>query len=399
MNTKFAIFLLSLSLFLLSGCWDSEELSERALWMATGWDIAEDGEVVISGQIIIPANIQTEGSAAGSAESEFFVISSKGNDVGEILENIQSKLPRMLFFGHRRVTLFGEEFAKKYVKEHTDNISRSPDHSLRNDLFVVKGGTANQILKQKNPLETRPAVTALKEHRQSGGRGDTAFVEYLISSNRDGITPTLPAIEITNLNEKVGVQHKNNDGSNVLGLAGVGIFNKSLKLIGFLNMEENKDLLWIMGQLKKINISSQYKHQPISIELNKISSKIKPILNTDGEISFTVSLTGKGLLIENNPGLDVTKSKNRKIFEQKFSGKVQKRVQKTIEMVQADYGVDVFGFGEVVHRKYPEQWKALKENWDEIFSKSKIIVEADIKINQIGKDGPSLILKGRKITE
>lgn len=395
-NLKF--ILLCFSLFLLSGCWDSEELNERALWMATGWDIAENGEIIISGQIIIPSNLQTEGSMA-SPESDFFVISSKGKDIGQVLENIQSKLPRMLFFGHRRVTIFGEKFAEKYIKEHTDNISRSPDHSLRNDIFVVRGGTANQILKQKNPLETRPAVTALKEHRQSGGRGDKAFLEYLVSINRNGISPTLPAIEITDLNARFETEQSKNKGSDVLGLAGTAIFNKKLELIGFLNMEENKDMLWVMGQLNNLEIGSHYKKQPISIDFNKMNSKIKPILNNNGEISFSVTLIGKGMLIENNPGLDVTKSKNRKIFEQKFSEEVQKRVENTIKMVQDDFKVDIFGFGEAVHKKHPKQWESLKENWDTIFSRSNINVTADIKINQIGKDGPSLLTKEGVITE
>jgi len=50
--------IVSLSLFLISGCWDRNELNEQAIWLATGWDISESGEIEVSGQVIIPANTE-----------------------------------------------------------------------------------------------------------------------------------------------------------------------------------------------------------------------------------------------------------------------------------------------------------------------------------------------------
>lgn len=47
------------SLFLTS-CWDRVELNERAIWVATGIDIADDNQIEISGQIVVPQNT-TEG--------------------------------------------------------------------------------------------------------------------------------------------------------------------------------------------------------------------------------------------------------------------------------------------------------------------------------------------------
>lgn len=86
---KYIILLLSLCSFFLAGCWDRTELNEQAIWLATGWDIDEEGEIEISGQIIIPAKIQMK--EGGSGEDTFFVVSSKGDNVGDILDDIQKK--------------------------------------------------------------------------------------------------------------------------------------------------------------------------------------------------------------------------------------------------------------------------------------------------------------------
>ena len=66
-------FVLCISLLFLSGCWDRKELNDRAIWLATGWDAAENGGVEISGQIVIPANIATQSGWRWSNGSRVFI--------------------------------------------------------------------------------------------------------------------------------------------------------------------------------------------------------------------------------------------------------------------------------------------------------------------------------------
>lgn len=394
-----AIIGLSISMLILSGCWDRRELNDRAIWLATGWDVAEDGNIEISGQIMIPANLQTQsggGGGGGGAGLGFFTISAKGRNISDALQSMQEKLPREAFFGQRRVTFFGEEFAKQGLKKEIDVNSRIPGISLRGDIFVVKDGTAKEILTKANPLEKSPALTSIKEHRQSGGRGDTSYVNFLIASNRDGIRPSIPIIDVTSSLEGAKSGKDNSPNPEVLRLAGVGVFDRNLKMLGALNTEENRDLLWVMGFLKKmiISISQQDDNgSNASIQLTKISSKIEPMFTRNNEVRFTVSLKGEGRLEENNSGLDLTDAKNLRLLEKKFEAEAQKRVQSTITRVQEEYGMDIFGFGETVHRNNPTKWKSLKSHWDETFPETEIIVKANVKIKQIGMDGPSILFR------
>ena len=62
---------LCLSVLFISGCWDRKELNEQALWIGSGWDVAKNDDIELSGQIVIPANIQTQGGG-GVMQKGFF---------------------------------------------------------------------------------------------------------------------------------------------------------------------------------------------------------------------------------------------------------------------------------------------------------------------------------------
>ena len=384
-------FVLCISLLFLSGCWDRKELNDRAIWLATGWDVAEDGGVEISGQVVIPANISTQSGSGGGTGEGFFTTSAKGKDVVDALENLQIKLPREAYFGHRRVIFLGEEFAKRGLKNELDTYQRNPDISLRSDIFVVKGGKAKELLTISNPLEKSPAVTALKEHRESGGRGDTAYLNFLLAATREGIRPSIPVVEISHSIE--GMPDGKSANKKIVQLAGVSVFDSNLKMLGYLNDEENRDMLWVMGLLKKMTLSVSENEGNSSINLTKIDCDIKPKFNKYNQVSFTVNLKGVGTLQESNSGLDMTYTKNLNLLEKKFEKKAQKHVQQTIKKVQKEYGMDIFGFGEVIHRKNPVRWKSLKDHWEQTFPDTTITVKADIKINRIGMEGPAVLFK------
>lgn len=43
-----------------------------------------------------------------------------------------------------------------------------------------------------------------------------------------------------------------------------------------------------------------------------------------------------------------------------------------------DLKADVFGFGEVLHKKYPQEWKELKDTWRDIFPAIEVTVDVSL---------------------
>jgi spore germination protein KC len=366
--------------FILSACWDSQELNDRAIELGWGIDDAKNKKIQISSQVVIPSNIgggQGEGSGVSQGKS-FLVVAGIGKDTLEAVQKMQAKLSRKIFRGQRRVIVIGEQLARKGIKDILDTYTRDPSINLLADIFVVKGNTAKSFLQTSYPLENIPSVGALKEYNQIGATKEVSFLNFLLAANSDGRCPIMPVVST--------------DGKNGFQMVGNGIFNKELKLIGFLNAEEGRILRWITGDLQNTTVTSTRPNGngTVSLDLNKVNSKIQPkILNN--KIKILVTLTGQGSIRENNTGLDLTDVKNIALVQNKLDQQTEKDVLRTITKVQKVYGTDIFGFGDAIKRKNLQQWNSLKKNWSKKFSEVEVSVKADLTVRKIGVTGPSLI--------
>lgn len=64
-------------------------------------------------------------------------------------------------------------------------------------------------------------------------------------------------------------------------------------------------------------------------------------------------------------------------------------IESSIAKTQEEFNVDVFGFGEAIHRSNPDYWKKVKKEWDEKFTNMPIEVKIDIKLRRTGTIGNS----------
>lgn len=332
----------------------------------------------MSGQIIVPINVQNPAAtgSGGGAAKPFMVASEVGENVGDVLQKIQSKLAREVFFGQRQIIFLGEGLAKKGLRGLMDNTTRLSEASIRTDLFVIRGGTALDVLKLGGTLEVLPVLGALKKHERSGGRGDTTFLDYLIAANRDGIHPTLPVAEVK--------KSEGMDPPTFFQITGVAVLDGDLKLAGYLTLEENRFLLWLLDKLRSINLTAVMDGGDVSAQFFNLRSRIKPSRNEDGSWHFDIALRGEGSLVENNASLMAGKKHVLAKIERAIEKQAAEHVKETIRKVQEQFGLDVFGFGVVVHRKFPYAWPALKDRWDEEFRRATFRVKTDLDLERPG---------------
>jgi len=390
---KVLCMILVVSLFFLTGCWDRKELNDLAIELGLGLDQAENNELEISAQFIIPSKMGMGQSGRSDSGKPFFIESGTGRDTLEAIQMIQTKLSREVFRGHHRVIVIGEQLARHGLANVLDNYSRDPDIRLRADALVVKGSSAKQFLEASSPLEKIPALGAQKEHEQTGGLGDRSLVNFLIAGTSEGITPILPVIEmIPSSNEQ------DQPGTKGFQIAGAAIFNKDLKLVGFLNRQEESTSLWVANRLSKQTITETVPqgNGNASLYMTKIASKIKPIIRGN-TIKCDIVLSGEGTIQENNTNLDLTLPKNLTLLEHVLEKKAEKQALQTIKKVQKQYETDIFGLGEAIHQKYPSKWKVLKKDWAKQFRKVQVSVHANLTIRRVGLTGPSLQLKKHEI--
>jgi spore germination protein KC len=365
------------------------ELNDLAIELGWGLDQAKKNQVQISAQFIIPSKIGFGQSGRSESGNTVFIESGTGKDTLAAVDNMQTKLSREVFRGHRRVIIIGEKLARKGLSSILDTYSRDPDIRLRTDTLIVKGSTAKDFLEASYPLEDIPALGALKEHNQVGGLGDTSLLNFIIASMSEGITPVLPVIELVHSSKK-------QDPKSIKGfqMAGLAIFNKDLKLIGTLNTNEGKNYLWLINRLTKqsITVNMPQGKGTASLSLIKMNSKIKPIIQGQ-TIKCNIVLSGAGTIRENNTNLNLIESKSVTRLQHILEKEAEKQALQTIEKVQKQYGTDIFGLGEAIHQKYPSQWKGLKKDWTNQFRKVEVSVQANLTIRRVGLTGPSLQFK------
>ncbi|WHY81089.1 hypothetical protein QNH23_14455 [Siminovitchia fortis] len=159
----FSLFL-SIHMFILSGCWSNNELTDLAFVMAVGFDKGEDGKLVGTFQIVNPGNVAggVEGGSMGQGPA-VTVYKATGKNIYEVTRQASSKLSRILYYSHANLVVIEDKLAKEEgLYRVLDALDR--DIQFRNTAKVVIAHEtkAEDILKITTPIDKIPANKIMK---------------------------------------------------------------------------------------------------------------------------------------------------------------------------------------------------------------------------------------------
>jgi spore germination protein KC len=387
------LVIIVLLLILLSGCWNRRELNELAITVGMAIDKSED-QYVITTQVVIPGAVTA--TRAGVQKLPVKTYTEKGNTVFEAVRRMTTVTPRRIYFPHLRFLVIGEELAEDGIGEVLDFLSR--DHELRTDFYVVvsKDTKAENVLKVLTVLEDIPAnklFSSLEVSEKAWAPSIAVTLDELISEIvSEGIQPHLSGIRIigdVQEGEKLNnVQQIDPDVD--LQYSNLAVF-KGDKLVGWLNESESKAVNYVLGNIKSTigEVSCPEEKGKVAIEVIRTKADLKAKVE-NGSPKGTIEIK-----VEGNVGdvqckkLDLMKTKTIDDLEKKSNKEVKKLIESSIKSVQEEFKVDVFGFGEAIHRSNPDYWKKVKKEWDEEFIDMPVEVKVDVKIRRIGKIGNS----------
>ena len=373
------LLLVVVSLFT-TGCWNRLELNEQALVMASGVDATDDGKLLLTDQVILPTNLS---KGQSTMRQKFITVSATGRNIMEAGQNLQTKLSRKYFLGHRRIIFVGEKLSQHGLGNIMDQFLRNPDARLRSDLFVVKNDTAVHALQIPSPLEQYPSLAVIKSRKFVGGTSETTLLSFLMEYVSPTSSPTLPVVEI--------VPESPDSNDKTFSFSGRAIFNKQLKLVGYLNYSEASYRFWIMNTVTNRQVTFEVGNGNglSTIDCSQFKSSIRPIVN-NGHLRYVITLGAQGLLRESETDLKLKTPKELNLLERSAEQEVTQKVSHLISTVQHEYGTDIFGFDRAVARKYPRQWEGMKNHWDEIFPDIPVQIKAHITIKVVGLTSESV---------
>jgi len=379
-----------LTVFLLSGCWDRTEINDLAFITGSAFDLTDTGEYRLSLQIAIPSSTPG-GGTGGGPQQKFFVLSATGKNANEAFEKLQKKSSRKLFTAHRSVIFIGEALGRHGINGVLDVFAHDPRQRLRTYIMVVKGGEAEKVLQAKYPFDQVP-MEAVKEMEGQQSEIAVTLRDFFIAASSRGIEPIMGAIEL-------GPEGNDPVKAGLFRLAGSAVF-KEAKMVGLLDGRETDGLNWATNHMEDGRINAELPHGQGNVGMLVTHARRKITTDMNGDrVRIKVMLQGKGTLIENNSVLDITRPKNIVLAQQALERSAEQQVLDAVRKLQKQYHADAIGFGQMLRRNKPKQWRAIQYQWDRKYAEAEIDVVVKLTIGGAGMSGPPLQWNKKEIRE
>ncbi len=385
MKSSKIIVLTAVISFLLTGCWNQQEINEIGFAVGLGVDKVEKLYQVTT-QLALPAKLAEGGG--GGEEPPVWVVSGQGKTIFEAIRDINTRSPRKPFWGHLNVIVIGEEAAKDGMIPLIDLFSRGHEFRRLNQIIIAKG-KAREVLEADPKLENITAVflNRLVENRggQSVAPGMTVN-DLLIALSTPGKDPFLPKIEAREKevhikehikeppqkeeeqNGKKGEEKKEEKPKEILELRGGAAFRAD-KFAGWLNEVETRGVLWATGGVKSgiLAVESPWqKDKFVSLEIKGAQGEIVPQFR-DNKPGVLIKVKASLNLVEQQDSRFLEDSQSLRRLQELANSEIKEEIVKGVEKARTLQS-DIFGFEEKFYKKDYDSWKKIdwKQKWQEL---------------------------------
>ncbi|UJF34205.1 Ger(x)C family spore germination protein [Paenibacillus hexagrammi] len=403
-QASFRLLAAVLLLVCLTGCWDRQEIEERAVVLGIGVDEAEEGAeehedqvshlrgkmpgktqgmLRITVQIAVPGRIPLGpgGSGGGGSGgggggiSTVWVVSSVGHTLDDAINSLQQRVAPPLFFGHLRIIVISETVARIGLENLNDFLRRNPEIRRMNWMFISKG-KAMDIMKASPQLERVPTLYLMTTMDQSVkmGRFPNDFLGiFWSSSSAKGKEGYLPYAEVR-------------EGDNI-GISGLAYFRGN-KMVGRTNPQAIVLYMGITGM--NPTGGQTYVSVPGTNEFVEYSGRSRKVLTrvdiVDDKPRIQLKIYLEGNIREKSREQITLSHDIIQSVEKEMESQAEKAYKNLIEKTQKD-GADIFGFGEHVRAKKWRYWNKniqTKENWQRMYAEIQVDVSVHVQIRRVG---------------
>lgn len=343
------VFLLVLAVFLLAGCWDSDEPERMYYIYGVGIEYKEHQYEVIA-QVIDFQNVAKTEQPNPTAE-QVAVGTAKGDTVYEAFFNLYHSLDMKLFWGHLSYIVFSENVLKE-GRGNTVINSLNRYRETRYQIWVyITDENVSDVLKSTPVLNKSMTASKLanptNSFQQESYFEPINFRELIIGLNDPSHEVAAPFVRLKK-NWQMG--DKENDH---IDFVGMGIANNK-ELLTVLNKDEMVGMRWLNDRTNRTSITYTMDDIEMTVTVEKLNVDVK-VRNQAGTPKFDVKLTFDAIVSDFNK--EITKDEvTRSIKEE-----VQKEIEKTYS-IGLERDVDVYRLSEVVYRYENQLFKQIEKD-------------------------------------
>ncbi len=380
---------------LFTGCWDRTDVDDIAIVVGLGIDkIPEEHMILLSAQVVNPAYGKSSGSGEGTS---FTVLTSQGRTFSDAIINFSKSYSKRMIYSHNKLIIMGRDFAKSDFSEVMDYLER--ERQFRENMWIFTADkSAKELLQTQMATENLPA-SGLDDMmgflRENAFTVTTQLYDFIYRLRSDAGVSTSPYIKIVDeekrINEKLSRAGMKITGSEVeipkkIQIEETAIY-KDNRLIGTIDKNESRGLLWLRNQLKGglvILLGEGGNQKQTSIYIKEGKSKVTSSVK-DGQIFMKIQCEGQAdLRGVGNLTIDVSDPKVMEKLERQTEEILLHRVNKVITKATKEFNADFLGFSEHLHNQHPEEWHRLKKGWNDIFPNVQYEIAFHIKIQSNG---------------
>lgn len=372
------ICLLVMTTTLLTGCWDIRELNQTGFVTALGIDIGQKDKLRVSVQVINP-NSGVGGLSGGSGNATPTLnYSAEGSNVFEASRKISKMISRQLHYGHAVLLAISDDLARERgITEVLDGIERDNELRTSASIILTKGISAEQFLMTGAWLDR---IGAMKVKRLLHN------TEKLLGENSDGrLYQVIRTLTSSGREAWInGFRVVNAQGRSLSEADGIGVL-KHGKLVGWIEHDTSRGVLWVLGKVKStlINLSVDGEKDNIGIETYRTQAVVKA-KNKNGKPVIHILIKAQANVGEVESNIDLLDPMVILKLEKLTRAALKEEIESSIKKLQ-EMKSDIYGFGNVIHQDQPKLWKKVAADWTErTFPTLETVVTVDAHIHRLG---------------
>ncbi|MGG0454422.1 Ger(x)C family spore germination protein [Priestia megaterium] len=381
----FFLLLMILVTVLLSSCWSKKELTDLAIVSAVGIDKTKDGRYHLTLQIINPGNVAggMQGGGGGTQSPPVTIYSASGDNLVEASRRASGRISRRLYYAHANLVVIGEKLARESgLNPLIDVLDRDPEFRNTATMVIANHSTAADVVKTLTPVDKIPANKVLKTleftERKWGENVKTSVIEVMKSLESPGrgtvvsgfrlVGNPLQAQKLDNLQESAPAA--------TLRASGIAVLKQG-KLVDWLYGKPARGTVWMLDKIQGTDINIDWEGRKEAIAYQTVRQKTSVSAQVkNGQPHIFVHTRVEGDIGDMEVPVDITNPKVITKIEQSLRKEIKKELRIAIDRAQKNK-TDILGFGEVVHRTRPNQFKKLKTEWNDVYFPK---LDADITV-------------------
>lgn len=371
-----SISVLSLSLVLLTGCWDQKSIQDLNYLTAVGFDY-EDGQYVVYVQMLDFSTVAKTESGKPSEPVPVWVGKGKGNTPNEAFNDLYRSSQLRVFYGQINALVISERMMEHGLEEVAEMPRRY--FEMRYTPWVFGSKLPIGELFAITPFFNLSPMLSLLHQPKESYKQESLIVpislrEFISDYTEPGKSNLLPSLSSTERAWKSG-----QEPSTMLEINGLFAFQGE-RYRGWLGLKDLRGLRWVEPNTKRsplLLVSQGKKVATVSLETPKV--RLSPMPTQDGKASFKLRVKLTGHIIESMerwPQKDL-----ERLAEQLVASEIKETYAHGLGI-----NADLLQLEHSMYRKRNREWKRWKtEGEGRLNPDSLAEVEVKVRLRHAGK--------------